>query len=181
MTDTASSDATSDATTTDDTKTGTTTDTANETAAELAKWKELARKNEQQAKANLKELDQLKAKSMTDQERAVEAAKIEGRGEALREVGGKLAEAAIRVAAASRSVDVDALLEGVDASKFLDENGDPNTKAITAWVDRVAPPVDDSAKPSPKRDLGQGARGDQQAAALNGDPLLRDIKSKLGI
>lgn len=180
MTDTASSDATSDATTTDVTKAATTPDPANETAAELAKWKELARKNEQQAKANLKELDSLKAKSMTEQEKAVDAAKSEGRIEALREVGVKLANASIRVAAAGRNVDVDALLEGVDASKFIDANGDPDERLISAWMNRVAPAVDETAKTPTKRDLGQGARGDQ-ALALNGDPLLRDIKAKLGI
>lgn len=128
-----------------------------------------ARKHEDRAKANAaaaKELETLKQSSMTEQQKAVEAAKGEARTETLREVGGKLAEAAIRVAAAGRQVDVDALLEGIDASKFLDDNGDPNAKAITAWVDRVAP-ADDGTKPPPKRDLGLGARGGQQS---NSDP-----------
>lgn len=138
-TDATTKDATSDATTTD-----TTTSNGTDMAAEVAKWKDLARKNKHQAKANLKELDALKTKSMTDQEKAVDAAKAEGRAEATREVGGKLAEAAIRVAASTRmtAAQLDGLLEGIDASKFLDASGDPDTKAITAWVDKVAPVSD---------------------------------------
>lgn len=148
-----------------------TTPPAQETSEDWkAKYEETlkeARKHEDRAKANAtaaKELETFKQSSMTEQEKAVATARAEAKAEAMREVGGKLAEAAIRVAAAGRSVDVDALLEGIDASKFLDDNGDPNDKAITAWVDRVAP-VDDSAKPPPRRDLGQGARGGQQSSS----------------
>lgn len=145
-----------------------TAETGTDTAAELTKWKDLARKHEDRAKTNAaaaKELDELKKSSMTEQQKAVETAKAEARADTLREVGGKLAEASIRVAAAGRSVDVDALIEGIDAAKFLDDAGDPDTKAITAWVDKVAPVSDD--KPNPRRDLGLGARGAQQES---GDP-----------
>lgn len=139
----------------------TTSTEGTDTAAEIEKWKKLSRKHEDQAKANAaaaKELETLRQKSMTDQEKAVDDAKTSTRQETLREVGGKLAEASIRVAAAGRNVDVDALVEGIDATKFLDDNGDPDTKAITAWVDRVAPVGD--GKPG-KRDLGLGARSGQ--------------------
>lgn len=108
-----------------------------------------ARKHEDRAKANAtaaKELEALKAKSMSELELAVDAARKEGRAEATAEYGGRLAEASIRVAAAGRPVDVDALLEGIDASKFLDASGDPNTKAITAWMDKVAPLSDPGHK-----------------------------------
>lgn len=137
MTDTAT-DAATDATS-NGTDTTTATTDGTDTAAELAKWKELARRNEQQAKANHRELEALKAQTMTDQEKAVGAARAEGRAEATAEFGGKLAHAEIRAAAAGRPVNVDALLEGVDATKFLNDSGEPNTKAITAWLDKVAP------------------------------------------
>lgn len=181
MTDTATTgtDASTDATGTDTTDTSG-TDTA---ADETAKWKSLARKHEAEAKANrqaVKDLEALKQRSMTDQEKAVDAARLEARTEALREVGGKLAEAAIRVAAAGRNVDVDALLEGIDPSKFLDAAGDPDEKAITTWIDRIAPPAVEDTTPK-KRDFGQGTRGQQDNQALNGDPLLSALKSKLNI
>lgn len=117
-------------------------ETADDWKAKYEETLKEARKHEDRAKANAaaaRELDALKQSSMTEQQKAVEAAKAETRTEVMREVGGKLAHAAIRVAASGRSVDVDALLEGIDASKFLDDHGDPDTKSIAAWVDRVAP------------------------------------------
>lgn len=126
-------------------------ETADDWKAKYEETLKEARKHEDRAKLNAsaaRELEALKARSMTDQEKAVEAAKAEARTETLREVGGKLAEAAIRVAAAGRPVDVDALLEGVDAAKFLDTHGDPDVKAITAWMNKVAP-VSDAAHRKP--------------------------------
>lgn len=185
MTDTNDSTTATDtgsSTTTDDTN-HTTPDAGTDTAAEVETWKKLARKHEDRAKANAqaaKELEQLRQSSMNETEKAVAQAKVEARTETLREVGGRLAESAIRVAAAGRPVDVEALIEGIDAARFLDDDGEPDTKAITAWVDRVAPAVDDSDRPAPRRDLGLGARG-QAAPALNGDPLEQALKTALGI
>lgn len=148
--------------------------------AEAEKWKNQARKHEERAKANAsaaRELEQFRTAAMSDQEKAVEAARAEGRTEALRESGTKVVDAEVRAAAAGRSVDIEALLEGLDRAKFLGDDGEADRDAITAWVDRVAP------KPEPTEagfpDLGQGVRG--QAQALNGDPLLRDLKSKVGV
>jgi hypothetical protein len=149
-----------------------TTDPAQDTTDWKVKYDEAlaqSRKHEDRAKANAnaaRELETLRQSTMSDTEKAVAQAKVEARTETLREVGTKLAAAEVRVAAAGRNVDVDALLEGLDASKFIDVNGDPDTKAITAWVDRVAPAVDDKAAGA-KRDLGLGVRGGQQAS---GDP-----------
>lgn len=155
-------------------------DTGDDLTAELSKWKAQARKHEERAKANAaaaKELEKLREQSMTDQERAVEEARKAARSEALAEVGSARVEDAVRVAAAGRPVDVDALLEGLDRSRFLNEDGQPDRDAIAAWVDRIAP----ASETTPARvDLGQGARR-SAALALNGDPLLNDLKSKLGI
>ena len=125
-------------------------------AAEVEKWKQFARKHEERAKANsnaAKELEKLKQASMTEQEKAVEQARAEARAEALREVGVSLVEAQVKVAANGRGVDVDALLEGLDKTKFLNGDGQPDTEAITKWVDRIAP--DDKAT-QVFPDLGQG-------------------------
>lgn len=183
MTDTTDSTTDTDtgSSTTDDTTTM--TDIGTDTAAEVEKWKKAARKHEDRAKANAeaaKELEQLKQSSMNETEKAVAQARLEARTEALREVGVKLAESAIRVAAAGRNVDIDALIEGIDASKFLDVDGEPDTKAIAAWVDRVAPAVDDSDRPAPKRDLGLGARGGRSPAALNGGELEQALRNAVG-
>ena len=167
--------------TTESTETTTGTETVTDWKAEAEKLKAIARKHEDRAKANAqkaKDYDELAAKSMTDQEKAVKAAGDEARKQTLFEVGGKLTLAAIKAAATGRVADVDALIEGVDASKFTGDDGEPDEKAIQAWLDRVAPVTEQKQR---QRDLGQGVRNGGQSTALDSDPLLRDLKGKLGI
>jgi hypothetical protein len=159
---------------------GTPADTVDH-AAEAAKWKELARKHEERAKSNAaaaRELDELRKQSMTDQEKAVAEARTEARADALREVGGRLVQAEVRAAAAGRPVDVDALLEVLDASIFVGDDGEPDRARITAWVDRVAPAADPNITHG-FPDLGQGTRS-ETPLPLNGDPLLKDLVKKVG-
>lgn len=174
---TTEADASTDAT--ESTETGT---DSTDWKAEAEKFKTLARKQEERAKANAaaaKELETFRQQSMTDTEKAVEAARNEGRSEGARQASERIVRADIRAAAAGRNVDVDALLDGVNFGRFLDDDGESDIKAINAWMDRIAPLGEE--KPKPRLDLGQGARGGQQNAALNGDPLLRDLKQTLGI
>lgn len=157
--------------------------------AEAKKWKNLADTTDKRAKrladeakanaAAAKELETLRQSTMSDTEKAVAQAKNEARTEAMREVGAKLAAAEVRVAAAGRNVDVDALLERLDASSFIDIDGNADTKAITAWVDRVAPAVDDSGRPKPARDLGLGARGGTQSAMTPAEEFGKFITNQL--
>lgn len=156
---------TTDAPATDTTTDATTTapEGQADTAAEIAKWKELARKHEDRAKANAgaaKELEQLRQQSMTDQEKAVAQAvanaTAETRTAVLREVGSTMVDAEVRAAAAGRSVDVDALLDGLDRGRFIGDDGQPDRKLIGSWIDRVAP---SASPPSGFPDLGQGVRG----------------------
>lgn len=149
--------------------------------AESRKWEERAKQNT----AAAKEAEKLRAASMTETEAAVAAARAEAATEARRSFGGRLVAAELRAATAGRSVDVDALLEGLDASRFLDDEGEPDVAALTAWVDRVAPKVE--APPADETDpgkipfppIGQGARG--ETPPLNSDALTADLKNLLGI
>lgn len=157
-------------------------DEAKDWRAEAEKWQALARKNEDRAKANAaaaKELDEFRKAAMSDQERAVAEARAAGAAEVRAAFASRLVDAEVRAAAAGRPVDVDALLEGLDRSRFLTDDGEPDTKAIAAWVDRVAP-VPEAGEPS-FPDLGQGVRPTPAALALNGDPLLKHLKDSLGI
>lgn len=133
--------------------------------AEAQKWKEQSQKQEQRAKANAKaakELEEFRTSSMSDQEKAVAEAEARGRTTALQEAGARLVDAEVRVAAAGRSADVDALLEGLDRTKFLTDDGEPDSDAIKAWVDRIAPAKTETAEqgqgPLTAIDLGQGSR-----------------------
>lgn len=128
-----------------------------------------------------KQLTAIQRQSMTDLDRAVAEAADKARREVQIEYGAMLVDSELRRAASDRPVNVDALLEGVDRARFITDDGRPDTAAIAAWMDRVAP------KPDPAQqyntgfpDLGQGARNGGIALG-DDDALTRDIKAKLGI
>ena len=149
--------------------------------AEVDKWKALARKHEDKSKANAKaqqELERLRQESMTEQELAVVAARQQARSEVLAELGEARVSDSFRVAAAGRDIDIDALLEGVNLTSFLDEDGHPDTIKVGDWVERIAPLPEPSSTPQVP-DLGQGAR--PTPPGLNSSQLQKDLMAKLGI
>lgn len=153
-------------------------------AAEAAKWKALAQKHEARAKANAAasaELEKLRQQSMTDQEKAVNAARIEGRNAALAEVGGQLVVAQLRASAAGR-VDarvLDAVLARLDTAAFLTDEGQVDTDSVAAFVESIAPPAETQAPPDPRwPDLGQGQVG--APPALNDSGLERALRAVTG-
>lgn len=145
-----------------------------------------ARKWEGRAKANAsaaKELEQLRTQAMTDQEKAVAAARQEGHAEGLAAGMARVVRAEIRAAAAGRmsTEQLAALLEATNLAVFIGEDGDVDEAKVQRFVDGIAPmPTEDETRVG-FPDLGQGARGGSSNMALNGDPLLRDLKAKLGI
>lgn len=147
----------------------TTTDTA-DTAEELAKWKALARKHEDRAKANeaaKKELEKLQAATMSEQEKAIAEAKAAARAEAMAEFGTTLVDAEFKAASAGRDLDLSTLLENLDRKKFLDADGKPDATRIGEFVSKLAP-----AKRSTATDTGQGARKDGTGPAQITDPAV---------
>lgn len=144
---------------------------AERTLREARKWEERAKANANAAK----ELEQVRKASMSDQEKAVDTARAEARAEVLRTVGGRLVDAEVRVATAGRGIDVDALLDGLDRGRFMTDDGEPDSKAIAQWVDRIAP-RQEPAPAGPARasfpDLGQGRRqGTPQPSVASGAAL----------
>ena len=111
---------------------------------------------EKAAKAATAELEKLRKTTMSDQEKAIDAARTAARAELMAEVGAERVENAVRAATAGRNVDADALLDGLDRARFLTDDGKPDTQKITEWVDRIAP-KGQTGKP-PAKDIGQGAR-----------------------
>ena len=98
--------------------------------AEADKWQALARKHEDRAKTNsqaAKELEEFRRQSMTDQERAIEAARSEAKQEAVAAFAGRVAEAELRAAAAGRLTDdqVSTLLDGVNLTRRGGDYGWP--------------------------------------------------------
>lgn len=144
----------------------------------LAEERRLRKEAEKRAKQNETDLQKLRDANMNEVDRALKAAKDEGRTEALREAGMGRVEDAVRAAAGGRAVDVDALLDGLDRTKFLDAEGNPDRAEIQAWVDRIAPAEQELGDGFRMPDLGQGAR--TPAGNANDDPLLRDLKRIVG-
>lgn len=133
--------------------------------AEAEKWQGLARKHEDRSKANAaaaKELAEIRKSSMSDIEKAVAEATERTRAETMASIGARLVDAEVRVAASGRQVDVDALLDGMDRSRFIDAAGEVDAKAVKAWIEKLAPERTTSAT-----DLGQGARGTARPNDMN--------------
>jgi flagellar hook-basal body complex protein FliE len=98
-----------------------------------AKWKGLSRQNEKKYEDVSKERDDLKASQMTDAEKAIEAARTEGRNSALSEVGTDLVSAEMALQAATAGVNLpDA--KYLNISQFLGDDGRPNKDAIKSFV-----------------------------------------------
>ena len=130
--------------------------------AEVEKWKAQARKHEERAKANAKaakELEDFKRQTMSETEQAIEAARTEGRRQALTEAGSRVAAAEFRAAASGRMAaeQIETLLDGINLSRFVDDDGEVDRSAVASFVDGIAPKPGEQV-PSPLLDLGQGAR-----------------------
>lgn len=100
-------------------------------------WKAEARKWEKQAKANkaaAEERDKLKASQMSDQEKAVAAAKAEGHAEAMKTAGTKLATAELKAAAKDKGLDLASITDLIKVEQFVGEDGEVDEKAIKAAV-----------------------------------------------
>jgi hypothetical protein len=150
--------------------------------AEAEKWQALARKHEERAKSNAekaKGFDELKRSQMTEQEKAVDEARVAARAEAIAETTPERVRLTFEAIGAGRLTEqqIDELLEDVDMTKYLTETGAVDRERVARKVNALAPAEQHSTPIVP--DLGQGVR--EPALALNGDPLLADLKSKLGI
>lgn len=148
--------------------------------AEATKQQAVNRKREADNKKNFDELEKLRQASMSDTEKAVAAAveqtRNDTRTETLKQLGGKLVDAEVRAAVAGRGVDADALLEGLDRSRFLGDDLEPDRAGIAAWVEKIAPKRDASGF-----DIGQGPRGNGNGGTdLAGDAFEKALLGAVG-
>lgn len=112
-------------------------------------WKAEARKWEQRAKENKQaaaELEKQRKASMTEADRAVAEAEERGRTSAAQEYGKRLATSEIRAVAADAGADMAGVFDYLDLSRFVGEDGEPDEKAIKAFVDGL--PKKESGPPS---------------------------------
>lgn len=97
-----------------------------------------------QFKATQKELADFRKASMTEAERAVAEAEERGRMTAVTTYGQRLARTTYIAEAAKRNptYDAGAVFDDLNLAKFLGEDGEPDSKAIAASVQRLIPAVD---------------------------------------
>jgi hypothetical protein len=123
-----------------------------------------------------RQLGELRQQNMTDQERAVAAARDEGRAEARREAGRALVGAEFRALAAGKLPNAAALAEALDLTTFLAEDGSVDTERLTAWIERAAegvtPPSGNGPPPGPPR-VPTGPQGPPAADDFLGTQLRR--------
>lgn len=127
------------------------------------RWKGTSRKHEERAKKNAaaaRRVEELESGQQGDQEKAIAAARREERENLTRSYGGRLVQAEFRARAAGRMDDgqLDALLDVIDPSRFLDDDGEVDTDMVRDHVDKIAPP-------KKKDDDGGGRNGSARGGA----------------
>lgn len=140
----------------------------------LAQEREARKAAERDLKALRRELEGLKHSSMTEAERAVAEAEARGRSTAVAEYGRKLAQREFDVLAARRNPDADTapIFEYLDLSRFVGEDGEPDSKAIAAAVERLVPAPNGTRPPS--------FDGGQRIPAASGDSMTALIRRAAG-
>lgn len=133
---------TQDAAESEDSTTETTETTTEQTSAgtddEIAKWKSLARKHENERRKLAKQIEELQAAQMSDQEKAIAEAASQARSAVLKEVGEKLAAAELRAAGVPTEY-----IEDLNLARFVDDDGEVLAEQVAATAAKFA-----SRKPS---------------------------------
>ena len=139
-----------------------------------------AAKHRTEAKKWQAEVDKVRKSSLTEAEQAVLEAEQRGRQAVLSDFGQRLARSAFVAEAARRNpaYDAQSVLDDLNLARYVGEDGEPDSKAIAAAVERLVPaPAQASGLPRP--DPSQGAT--HTALPLNGDPIEKALRQKLGI
>jgi hypothetical protein len=92
---------------------------------------------EKAAKEARKQLDALKQASMNEQEKAVEAARAEGRAEATKSATARIVASEIRAAAGRKLADPEDAVRLLDHDDFVGEDGEINNRKLGAAIDRL--------------------------------------------
>lgn len=136
-----------------------------------------ARAAEKRAKDLEKRLSEIEAANQTESEKAITAARAEGRTEALSVANTRIVKAEIKAAASGVFANPELAVRLIDAAAFdVDEDGNPDTKAIRAEVQRLVdaePYLAAGAKPAP---LPGGGATPSQGSSMD-DALRAAVRS----
>lgn len=92
-------------------------------------------------------LARLRQQHMSDYEKALQAARDEGRAEAFKAAGLRVAAAEFRALAAGKLADPAAVLQVLDLSRFVGDEGEVDLVGLTAIVDQLAVALERPGRP----------------------------------
>jgi hypothetical protein len=141
-------------------------DTADELKTALAEERRRHRET-------MQTLTKLQQQGMTDQEKAIEAARAAGKAEAVKDAGLRVAAAEFRALAAGKLADPEAALELLNLAPFVDDDGNVDKKALAAMVEKLAGQFAPAGLRIPGGAMGDGKPG-------GNDDFLRDVLAKSG-
>lgn len=104
----------------------------------LAKERKARREAEKRERAAARRIAEFEDRDKSETDRAVDAARDEGRKAALAETGQRLAAAEIRAALKGVVPDPRAIVEDLNLSKYVTDDGDVDEKAVKALAEKYA-------------------------------------------
>ncbi|MBG0830521.1 hypothetical protein HS041_22425 [Planomonospora sp. ID67723] len=137
-------------------------ETGTDWVAEARKWEKRAKENSKAAE----ELEKLKTEAMSEQEKAVAAARKEGETSAIVKAGQRVARAEFKAAVAAKGLDLGEALDLIDTTKFVDDKGDVDEAEIKKAVGKLAKVAAPKAPSSSGGDFGGGNGGGQTPKGL---------------
>ena len=126
-------------------------------------WQQLTGgKTPEQIKADLAAAEKIRQDSLTDQQRQVEEAKNSTRAETVKAVGASAARTVLEISLGhdAEKNDQSALLDTLDMSKLVNEDGTVNTAKVTALIQQISPSDKDKGT-TRNFDFGGGNRNTQ--------------------
>lgn len=129
----------------------------------LEAMKARARDAEKEAKAAKAALEKLQRESLDEQQKAIADARDEGKSEATKAAGERLAAAEIRAALTNLVPDPAGIVEDLNLGKYVGDDGEPDQDAIKALASKYAA-LGVNKKPS---GVPGGPRGDAKAPSLD--------------
>ena len=125
------------------------------------------RRVSREARTRVAELERV---GMSEADAAIAEAKEAGKAEERRTAGSKLVAAEFKAAIVGKFSDAKAVLDVVDLSRFVDDDGDVDDKKIRTAVDALLA----SVVKAPAGRIPGGARGDESEGGDSSDDWMRD-------
>lgn len=137
----SAAEASTDATTDSAASTATDDGLGDAGKAAIQAEREARKASDRRAKTMEAEIAKLREANMSADEKALASAKQEGRSEAAKDFGTRLAATQFDALAGRRNADFDtaAILDDLNLAKYVDENGDVKADELKAAVERLVP------------------------------------------